>query len=79
MRRTLEASLRNWLNCQLTRVARPRQLRDEDLSGGNQPTDIRVIHLRLLPVMSAARTDDVTTWPPINTCGVERSVHIGGL
>ena len=29
-----------------THVLRPRQLRDEVMSGGSQPTNIRVIHRR---------------------------------
>ena len=41
--------------CRSTRDVRERQLRDEVKSGGNQPTDIRVIHRRNKPPASLIR------------------------
>ena len=49
VRRTLGGTLRNGRFGQLTRVTRSRQLRDGDMTGGNQPTDVRVIHRRNEP------------------------------
>ena len=49
VRRTLVIALRGGPKCPPTRDLRERQLRDEVKSGGNQPTDIRVIHRRNKP------------------------------
>lgn len=49
VRRTLVATMRGEPECLPTRVTRQRQLRDKVKSGGNQPTDIRVIHRRSKP------------------------------
>ena len=46
MRRTLVRAMRGGSGYPSTRDTRQRQLRDEVKSGGNQPTDIRVIHRR---------------------------------
>jgi hypothetical protein len=49
VRRTLDETMRHldWM----TLASRPRQLRDEDKSCGNQPAYIRVIYRRLLLLM----------------------------
>ncbi len=49
VRRTLVLPMRGEPERSSTRVIRQRQLRDEVKSGGNQPTDIRVIHRRSKP------------------------------
>ena len=55
VRRTLEDTTRGLLLAgRSTHVPRPRQLRDEVTSGGNQPTNIRVIHRRNKPPASRA-------------------------
>jgi len=41
--------MRNGRFGQLTRVRRSRLLCDGDMTGGNQPTDVRVIHRRSEP------------------------------
>ena len=46
VRRTLDRATRGGSADPSTRDSRPRQLRDEVKSGGNQPTHIRVIHRR---------------------------------
>ena len=55
VRRTLVRAMRDGPECPSTRVIRERQLRDEVKSGGNQPTDIRVIHRRNKPPASLIR------------------------
>ena len=55
VRRTLVDTMRDGPGCPSTRVTRERQLRDEVKSGGNQPTDIRVIHRRNKPPVSRIR------------------------
>ncbi len=55
VRRTLIHTMRDGAVYPSTRDVRERQLRDEVKSGGNQPTDIRVIHRRNKPPASLIR------------------------
>ena len=55
VRRTLVQTMRDRPVGPSTRVTRERQLRDEVKSGGNQPTDIRVIHRHNKPPASLIR------------------------
>ena len=58
-----------------TRVSRQRQLRGEVKSGGNQPTDIRVIHRR--SKLPAARSRHAKRrGMETDRAGVDRSIHI---
>ena len=70
VRRTLEAPMRGGSAYPPTRDSRPRQLRDEVKSGGNQPTHIRVIHRR----SNAARDLNLRHGRSEPACGVRGRV-----